>query len=94
MNAIVVVDQKWAIGREGGLLFSLPTDMKLSLIHILAAAAKIRETRVGMATPSTPRWNTKIKSPLPTTLMAFMAVDTHMEVPELPITRNSAAPAL
>lgn len=28
MNAIVVVDQKWAIGREGGLLFSLPTDMK------------------------------------------------------------------
>ena len=42
------------------------------------------ETRVGMATPSTPRWNTKIKSPLPTTLIAFMAVDTHMEVPEFP----------
>ncbi|WP_298031462.1 dihydrofolate reductase [uncultured Dysosmobacter sp.] len=28
MNAIVVVDQNWAIGLEGGLLFSLPTDMK------------------------------------------------------------------
>lgn len=28
MNAIVVVDQNWAIGREGGLLYSLPTDMK------------------------------------------------------------------
>jgi len=28
MNAIVVVDQNWAIGREGNLLFSLPTDMK------------------------------------------------------------------
>ena len=28
MNAIVVVDQNWAIGRDGGLLFSLPTDMK------------------------------------------------------------------
>ena len=28
MNAIVVVDQNWAIGREGDLLFSLPTDMK------------------------------------------------------------------
>lgn len=28
MNAIVVVDENWAIGREGGLLFSLPTDMK------------------------------------------------------------------
>lgn len=28
MNAIVVVDAKWAIGRDGGLLFSLPTDMK------------------------------------------------------------------
>ena len=28
MNAIVVVDKNWAIGREGGLLFSLPTDMK------------------------------------------------------------------
>lgn len=28
MNAIVVVDQNWAIGRENGLLFSLPGDMK------------------------------------------------------------------
>ena len=28
MNAIVVVDRNWAIGREGGLLFTLPTDMK------------------------------------------------------------------
>ena len=28
MNAIVVVDRNWAIGQEGGLLFSLPTDMK------------------------------------------------------------------
>ena len=28
MNAIVVVDSNWAIGHEGGLLFSLPTDMK------------------------------------------------------------------
>ena len=28
MNAIVVVDKNWAIGREGALLFSLPTDMK------------------------------------------------------------------
>ena len=28
MNAIVAVDQNWAIGREGKLLFSLPSDMK------------------------------------------------------------------
>ncbi|WP_455581923.1 dihydrofolate reductase [Dysosmobacter sp.] len=28
MNCIVVADENWAIGREGGLLFSLPTDMK------------------------------------------------------------------
>ena len=28
MNAIVVVDQNWAIGRDNDLLFSLPTDMK------------------------------------------------------------------
>ena len=28
MNAIVVVDRNWAIGREGGLLFNLPTDLK------------------------------------------------------------------
>ena len=28
MNAIVVVDRNWAIGRDGDLLFSLPTDMK------------------------------------------------------------------
>ena len=28
MNAIVVVDQNWAIGREEHLLYSLPTDMK------------------------------------------------------------------
>ncbi|MBQ9493896.1 MAG: dihydrofolate reductase [Oscillibacter sp.] len=28
MNAIVVVDQIWAIGREGKLLFDLPADME------------------------------------------------------------------
>ena len=28
MNAIVVVDKNWAIGRQNGLLFSLPEDMK------------------------------------------------------------------
>ena len=28
MNAIVAVDRNWAIGRNNGLLFSLPTDMK------------------------------------------------------------------
>lgn len=28
MNAIVAVDANWAIGRDGDLLFSLPTDMK------------------------------------------------------------------
>ncbi len=28
MNAIVVVDRNWAIGRNNALLFSLPTDMK------------------------------------------------------------------
>ena len=28
MNAIVAVDQNWAIGRKNDLLFSLPTDMK------------------------------------------------------------------
>ena len=28
MNAIVVVDRNWAIGRDNNLLFSLPTDMR------------------------------------------------------------------
>jgi len=28
MNAIVVADRRWAIGLNGGLLFSLPTDMR------------------------------------------------------------------
>ena len=28
MNAIVVTDKQWAIGRSGDLLFSLPGDMK------------------------------------------------------------------
>ena len=28
MNAIVVVDRKWAIGRDGGLLVHLPGDLK------------------------------------------------------------------
>ena len=28
MNAIVSVDRNWAIGKDNGLLFSLPTDMK------------------------------------------------------------------
>ena len=28
MNAIAVVDRNWALGREGALLFNLPTDMR------------------------------------------------------------------
>ncbi|MCL2486165.1 MAG: dihydrofolate reductase, partial [Oscillospiraceae bacterium] len=28
MNAIVAVDEKWGIGREGELLFSIPEDMR------------------------------------------------------------------
>ena len=28
MNAYVVTDQRWAFGRNGGLLFSLPTDLE------------------------------------------------------------------
>jgi len=28
MNAIVAVDRNWAIGRDGSLLFSLPSDMR------------------------------------------------------------------
>lgn len=28
MNAIVAADRRWAIGRNGGLLFSLPADMR------------------------------------------------------------------
>ena len=28
MDAIVAADRRWAIGRNGGLLFSLPTDMR------------------------------------------------------------------
>lgn len=28
MNAIVITDRQWAIGYQGGLLFSLPTDMR------------------------------------------------------------------
>ena len=28
MKAIAVVDKNWGIGKEGGLLFSLPADMK------------------------------------------------------------------
>lgn len=28
MNAIVIADLNWAIGRKGGLLFSLPADMR------------------------------------------------------------------
>ena len=28
MNAYIVADQRWAFGRNGGLLFSLPTDLE------------------------------------------------------------------
>lgn len=28
MNAVAVVDSRWAIGRNGGLLFSLPADLR------------------------------------------------------------------
>ena len=61
---------------------------------IIAAAATRRDTSVGMATPSTPMWRPKIKMALPDTLMMFISRETHMEILELPMTRNSAAPAL
>ena len=35
MNAIVITDRRWAIGRDGGLLFSLPTDMRHFRDHTL-----------------------------------------------------------
>ena len=34
MDAIVAVDARWGIGRDGGLLFRISADLRLSLIHI------------------------------------------------------------
>ena len=33
MNLIVAVDKRWGIGRDGGLLASIPTDMKYFREH-------------------------------------------------------------
>ena len=33
MNLIVAADNKWGIGRDGGLLASIPTDMKYFKEH-------------------------------------------------------------
>ena len=60
----------------------------------MTAAAASRDTTVGMATPSTPMWKTKIKRALPAMFMTFMPRETHMETLDQPITRNRAAPAL
>ena len=35
MNLIVAADRKWGIGRDGGLLASLPTDMKYFKDHTM-----------------------------------------------------------
>ena len=35
MNMIVAADSKWGIGRDNGLLASLPTDMKYFREHTL-----------------------------------------------------------
>ena len=32
IKAIVAVDKKWGIGKNNGLLFSLPEDMKFSVL--------------------------------------------------------------
>ena len=60
----------------------------------ITAQATPRDTRVGMATPSTPRWKTKIKSAFPETLMAFIKSEVFMAILELPMERKMAAPAL
>ncbi len=60
----------------------------------MAAAAKTRETTVGIATPSTPMRRPKIKRAFPPALMMFITRETHMEIFAFPMTRKRAAPAL
>ena len=54
----------------------------------------MREIRVASAAPAAPISKPKMNSALPPMLMQFMTMEMVIETLELPIARNSAAPAL
>ena len=60
----------------------------------MSAAATTRDTTLGHATPSTPILKPKMHTALPTMLMMFIRKLICMEILELPMLRNSAAPPL
>ena len=60
----------------------------------ISAAATTRETTLGQATPSTPIFRPKMHTALPTMLMMFISTLICIEIRELPMLRNNAAPAL
>ena len=60
----------------------------------ISAAATTRDTTLGHATPSTPILKPKMHTALPTMLMMFIRKLICMEILELPMLRNSAAPPL
>ena len=55
MNLIVAADNKWGIGRDGGLLASIPTDMKYFREHttgkVVVMGRKNRTPRVSAQIP-------------------------------------------
>ena len=57
-------------------------------------APTIREIRVARAAPAAPISKPKINRALPPTLIQFITMEMTIEMRELPIARNSAAPAL
>ena len=61
---------------------------------MIATAEMTRETSVEVAAPATPMSKPKIRMALPPTLMAFIIMERYIGTLELPIVRNTAAPAL
>ena len=60
----------------------------------MSTAATTRDTTLGHATPSTPIFRPKMHTALPTMLMMFISTLICIEIRELPMLRNNAAPAL
>ena len=67
-------------------LFLISTSIIIAAINL--------ETKEGIATPSTPILNTKIKMALPQMFITFISIETFIDIAELPIDLKRAAQEL
>ena len=60
----------------------------------IKTAPMTREIRVASAAPAAPIWKPKMNRAFPPMLIKFITMEIIIEIFELPIARNKAAPAL